>query len=437
MSRTFNKLTKIFSPFREYFQNMLVVFSGSTFSELIPICVAPILTRIYLPEDFGIYGTIVSLAAVLSQLSTLRYENALVVSQSNHEVFCVWRLCEYLICFIHLIYFLATSFLFIFIFENFSDNNYFMWCILLPLLSCSSAFLQLQILLANREERFKFTFNIRVVTTSLVAILSISFGLCNLAVSGLIWPLILGNFTGAFLLRYSKTTTSVATPKDLIRVVKRYKNFLYYSLPGDLINNISSRYLLIVIPFMFDSIINGYLTLAYRIVGIPSRFVANAVAEIFVQYARKEMISKKNCLHLFLLTTSILFLIGFTGFFILFLYGEVVFEIFFGHQWKATGGYVKTLIPLFLISFIVSPLSSMIYLSEKQHWDLFWKIGYLLMIIASTSGVWFVIGDIQTVLMSFVVAASSAYVVYFWMLFVLSKGARDCSVLENTEVQKS
>lgn len=422
MLSVFNRFLETFSPFKRFFQNLFIVFSGGAFSELIPICIAPVLTRIYFPEDFGEYGIIVSVSLLLSQFSTLRYENAIVISKNSHEVFTSWKFCEYLTIFIHLLYFVGSTLVATCIVGCLFDKDFFVWCILMPLVSFSGAFLRIQILLANREERFKSVFNSRIITTSLIATFGILSGLSSFISNGLILALILGNLVGSFFLRYYKTTTSFITKDDLLYISKRYKNFLHYSLPGDLISNGASYYPLIVFPFMMGNEIGGYLALAYRVVAIPSRFLANAVKEIFFQYARKEMDSNKQCKHLFLMTASFLLVSGLIGYGILFLLSDYVFEIFFGEIWKPTGMYIRILIPLFLISFVVFPLSPMIYVSEKQNLDLFWQTGYLITIIATSFGGWFFGGNIEVILYSFVIGASGAYVVYFWILFCLAKG---------------
>jgi O-antigen/teichoic acid export membrane protein len=292
-------------------------------------------------------------------------------------------------------------------------------------ISFSGAFLRIQILLANREERFKDVVHSRILSTLVTALSSIVCGLLLFKSNGLILSLILGNLSGAFFLRFYKTTTSYYNKKEFLKIFKRYKNFFYYSLPSDLMNIGTSRYPLLAFPLMMESEIIGYLALAYRVVCLPSRFVSNAVAEIFFQHARKEMETNKECRNLFLLTTGMLIVVGLVGFGSLFLLSDFLFELFFGPTWKLAGTYVKILIPLFLIIFIVSTLNSMIYVAEKQNLNLIWQTIYLAAILGSTVGSWFFYGGAETILLSFVIAASMAYGIYFWMLYGLARGKKD------------
>ena len=46
--------------------------TGTTIAQAIPIAISPILTRIYIPEDFGVFALYMSLAFILSVIATGR-----------------------------------------------------------------------------------------------------------------------------------------------------------------------------------------------------------------------------------------------------------------------------------------------------------------------------------------------------------------------------
>ena len=43
-------------PRSEFVRNVLTLITGTTIAQAIPIAIGPILTRIYTPEEFGLYG---------------------------------------------------------------------------------------------------------------------------------------------------------------------------------------------------------------------------------------------------------------------------------------------------------------------------------------------------------------------------------------------
>ena len=43
-------------PKSEFSRNVLTLMTGTTIAQAIPIAISPILTRIYTPEDFGVFA---------------------------------------------------------------------------------------------------------------------------------------------------------------------------------------------------------------------------------------------------------------------------------------------------------------------------------------------------------------------------------------------
>jgi O-antigen/teichoic acid export membrane protein len=61
-------------PKSEFSRNVLTLMTGTTIAQAIPIAISPILTRIYTPEDFGMFALYMSTASLFSVIATGRYE---------------------------------------------------------------------------------------------------------------------------------------------------------------------------------------------------------------------------------------------------------------------------------------------------------------------------------------------------------------------------
>ena len=48
----------------EFNRNVLTLMTGATVAQAIPVAIAPILTRIYSPEDFGVYALFLSVITI-------------------------------------------------------------------------------------------------------------------------------------------------------------------------------------------------------------------------------------------------------------------------------------------------------------------------------------------------------------------------------------
>ncbi len=66
-------------PSRSFFGNALVMMGGTALAQAIPILFAPVLTRIYSPEQYGVLATFIGVAAVMTVMATLRLEPAVVL----------------------------------------------------------------------------------------------------------------------------------------------------------------------------------------------------------------------------------------------------------------------------------------------------------------------------------------------------------------------
>ena len=69
----------------EFSKNTLSLISGSIVSQAIPAALAPILTRIYTPEDYGLFAIYASLTALFTTIATAKYDAAILIPKSDKE----------------------------------------------------------------------------------------------------------------------------------------------------------------------------------------------------------------------------------------------------------------------------------------------------------------------------------------------------------------
>ena len=79
IKRKFHHLVK-----NEFVKHVLTLISGTSVAQFIPIAISPILTRIYTPEDFSVLGIYISIAIILSEITTGKFELA-VMNADNEE----------------------------------------------------------------------------------------------------------------------------------------------------------------------------------------------------------------------------------------------------------------------------------------------------------------------------------------------------------------
>src|SRR5690606_9553071 len=77
----------------DFAKNVLTLITGTSIAQLIPILITPILTRIYSPAQLGELATFLSTVAILTNIATFRYEQAIVLPKQKKEAFKLFFFC--------------------------------------------------------------------------------------------------------------------------------------------------------------------------------------------------------------------------------------------------------------------------------------------------------------------------------------------------------
>ena len=71
-------------PFKsEFIRNVLTLVSGTTFAQALPILISPILSRIYTPENFGVFALYTSMVTIFVVIATGQYHIAVMLPKSD------------------------------------------------------------------------------------------------------------------------------------------------------------------------------------------------------------------------------------------------------------------------------------------------------------------------------------------------------------------
>jgi O-antigen/teichoic acid export membrane protein len=81
-----------FEPKSEFSRNILTLMTGTIIAQAIPIAISPILTRIYRPEDFGLYAIFVAIITILGSVASGRYELAIMLPKKDEDAINIFAL---------------------------------------------------------------------------------------------------------------------------------------------------------------------------------------------------------------------------------------------------------------------------------------------------------------------------------------------------------
>lgn len=377
-----------FKPKTEFSKNVLTLMTGTTIAQAIPIAISPILTRIYTPEEFGIFALYIAIASILAVIATGRYEMAIILPKKDVDsinIVILSIMISFIVSFI--------CFLIVFIFnsqitELLRNPEISNWLYFIPLTVLLTGVYQSFNYWLNRKKEYKRLAVSRVAQSSSTAGLNLGMGFAGLGSSGLVIGQVLGQsfatiILGKIFYENEKQKFLYIKRLKLLAMLKRYIKFPKYDILSSALNVSSHKLTHVMINVLYGSAIGGYFYLMQRIVSLPLTFISSAIADVFRQSATDAFHKKMNCKQIYLATFKKLFILSLLPALVLYFYSIELFVFIFGEQWKIAGEYAEIFAPVLMIQFISSPLSIVFYIVEKQHINLLLQFFLLIFILFS------------------------------------------------------
>ena len=357
--------------------------SANVIAQLISISTAPVLYRIYNKEHYGTLGIYMAIIGIVGVFSTLQYLQAIMLEKDDDGAINAMWLNRFINIAFSIFIFILIAALFNFITDWFKNPILNKWLWLIPISIFFNGQNQIFSIWANRKKEYNIlTFNniLLAITTPLV---SICLGLLINNETGLFIGLVVGQIFPSLILYFAlKRKYNLGfsqTNKSIIfKLAKDYKSFPIYSLPSELINNITNQ-----LPiFMLNSFVGvaavGVYNLAVRMLGLPISLIGGAISSVFQQKATEQFNNTGNCRVLFVKTLKTLFYISILPTLIIVIFGPKLFAFIFGNNWFEAGVYAQILIALFFGKLVVSPLSYLFLIANKQKEDFLWHMWMLI-----------------------------------------------------------
>ena len=252
---------------------------GTTFVQVVPILISPLLTRLYSPDSFGQVALIMSISSILAVLVTGRYEMAIILPKETKDALSLMILTFML----SLVFAIALT-IAIFIFDSqigqiLKNEKIVNWLYVIPFFVFFSSIYRGFYYFSNRESLYKHISYSRITQVFFQSGFKIGAGLLSFKVAGLLGGNLIGQVASSFLLGFKILKNEIKNIKlikkqDIVRQAVKYKQFPKYLLLSHSIGTINSEIPTIFLSKFFSSIIVGYYSLSKRIVSLPIQFIA-------------------------------------------------------------------------------------------------------------------------------------------------------------------
>jgi len=360
-----------------FIKNISILLVGSGIAQLVSILAAPLLSRLYSPDDFGKLGIILSFVSLFTVVSNLRYELAIVLPKENN----ISKIILFSSLFINFLFCLTLTLLLL-LFKGFINNyisfNYSVIALISSLVFLNGTFNNFSYFFVKRED-FKTNSYSNISRSLFTIIPQISFGFFSFGFIGLLFGQIIGRVISFsyFVRKLLKTKLNFKqfiSRKRFLYVVKKYKNFPLYSTPQALLNSVALNSPIYILGFYFSSEIVGLYWFAERLLKLPVNFLSSSLRQVFFQRANQNYNSRISNSKLLKKTTLILATVGIIPLFFLFFFGHEIFEFFFGQKWIIAGDYAKWIGLAWYGIFLNSPSVMILQVYKLQKFYLYYEV---------------------------------------------------------------
>ena len=353
--------------------SVAVLVSGSAIGQVLTLAVAPILTRLYTPEELGVLAVFASILAIGTVAICFRYEVAIPLPDDDATA----RDLAWLCLGIATVASAAVGVAALALAEPLSHIDAVEDAAPLLVLLAPSLFgigvIQVLTYWSLRRRRFPLIGAANATQAGAQAGAQVGMGAAHLGAAGLLVGYALGRLLGAAVLvaRLWRDASLTRRPtfRALRSVGRAYRQFPALALWSSLLNSASAELPVLVVAILFGSEVVGFFGYTVRVLQTPMGLVGIAVGQVYyanVAGMREGPELRETTLGVFrrlvALATGPLLLVLIAG--------PALFAFVFGEEWRQAGSYAQWLAPWLFVVFIASPLSSLVFVLNRQRQEL-------------------------------------------------------------------
>ncbi len=362
-----------------FVHDVLTLSTGTAIAQAIMIGILPVLTRLYTPEDFGVFTLYVSTTGLISIFASFRYEQMIMLTKSHRAASqLVW-----LILFISM----GTSFVTFLIALLFRHGIAHMlgapeiapWLFGVPV---SLFFLGTYNALRYwkmRLRQFSVVSRGGIGRSLAFAVISSSskYTLPILSKSaGLISAQIISNAVNMLILFFSvhkqdRQLFAPASRKRIAVMARRHRDMAATLTASCSIGLLYGRLPHFLLSVFFGTAVLGFYSIAERIIAAPAQLISQAIGDVYRQRASVLYREQGYFDGLTLKTVQTTALLAIIPYAIAIKYAPVLFTFILGNEWEEAGHFASILLVGSFFSFIITPIYNAAVITNAKNYLFF------------------------------------------------------------------
>lgn len=329
-------------------RGLLAVAAGTGAGQAILLAIAPLLSRIYDPADFGVLTFVSGCGAIVGAISTLRLESAIPLATRRVQSYSLLvigllacagtTLCAYaLVAIAQLLP------------EQLLGSELAVWLWAAPTLAMTIGLFNLFNQTAIREQRYSAIGRRYTVQALLTGVMQIGMGWAGLRPAGLIIGLGIGQFSGAVSLARLDDLKEIRRTKAyrarrLKATLIHFRRFPAILAPSTLLNVAGIAGPGLMVTLFYGTEVGGWLGITQRIIALPVMLSVNSVGQVYLaEAARTVRAGHGGLAGLFTKTTQRLLVISALLTTAVIATAGTLFPLALGPEWTMSGLYAQIL----------------------------------------------------------------------------------------------
>lgn len=369
-------------------RSVAVLAGGTALAQGLAVLASPLLTRLYSPSSFGVLAAYTAIFSLPVVVASFRYELAIPLPEDEETAGNLLVLSLAIVPGMAFLVGLALWLLRddIARWTNAPTLKSYLW--LLPFSFLGMGAFQALSFWAVRKHAFSYIAQTKLSQSVGMVLTQIGVGFFALEPLGLLLGDVIGRLSGGTMLatliwRRDRAVSKRVSRPGMRRAALRYRKFPLFSSGSALLNSAGLQLPALLLTALYGPQVAGLFALGQRVVGMPMTLVGQAVAQVYLSEASQLGQRDPSALRrLFLRTSQKLLLVGVVPIAIIGAGGPWLFALLFGERWHEAGVYVQLLTLMFVIQFVVVPLSHTLNVLERQDLQLVWDAGRLVLVVS-------------------------------------------------------
>lgn len=361
---------------KPFIRNVIILLSGTVGAQIIGMLAAPIITRLYGPEAYGMMGTFLSIISILGPIAALTYPIAIVLPKQDLYAKGLIKLSLIITIIISLLVFIIILIFHELIIAVFKIEEIAAYIYLIPVTLFFVGILQVIEQWLIRTKQFSISAKVTLWQAIIVNAGKIGVGLVYPVTAVLIFfTVFMQAIKTSLILFHLKRTNKrllISSFKEKISILtlaKKYKDFPLYRAPEVFLNAISGSLPVLVLTSLFGPASAGFYSIGRTVLNLPSQLIGKSVGDVFYPRISEAANNNENLTMLIKKATFSLAVVGLIPYGIVIIFGPWLFGFVFGQDWERAGEYARWIALWSYFGFLNRPsvISLPVLSAQKLH----------------------------------------------------------------------